>query len=630
MSTGARAPFAALALTSTAVMAVLKGFVALREASGGTLGLRVWNPDVQPALFVVRLAACVAETAALWIAVAAGASIATRWMPRARRPLQLAVAGLASLCAMLAVVDVQVYHVFHRFLDAALIDIGKGGGHGYIGPYAPPAAWAAFAIAPLAVVGLALGCVRAFREDVESLARLALHPVIAVLLVVGLASAARAAERWCGQGRGDFAHDPLLVLARSYVTLSSGTGDGDVTPEEAAALAPSPGAPPPPSPIKNVILVVWDGVPAAAMSLYGSPHRTTPELAKRTDTLVFDRFYSNATQSAPSALALFGSTYNDPTVYVTMSSYPRFPMPHAAPWLEKHGRRTYFVGDDGWTSLAEAYLKPAFQTALDAMSDWSRQPGTYPRPQFQVAASSYGLARRFINESGAEPFFITVWSSEAHPPFRAGECPEKFDVSRFPEIPPNRVDDYQRFLACCWREDHELAGLLADLEKSGKAASTLVIVTADHGCGWGQHGYFGYGAGLYDEITRVPFVLISPSLPRRGRSAAVGTHVDLWPTAAKLMGLPAHPEWQGRDLLEPAADGRTAYFSCLGEMGLRHDDWKYIWNHGKDSEELYDLKADPDERVNVGAAHPDLTRRYRRQLTALASYQSRRVRQAAH
>ena len=82
--------------------------------------------------------------------------------------------------------------------------------------------------------------------------------------------------------------------------------------------------------------------------------------------------------------------------------------------------------------------------------------------------------------------------------------------------------------------------------------------------------------------------------------------------------------------LDPNMFMNRWYKQHVNACRLRHDDWKYIWNHGKDSEELYDLKADPDERVNVGAAHPDLTRRYRRQLTALASYQSRRVRQAAH
>lgn len=301
-----RAPFAALGLTATAAVTACKAFVALREAAGGALGLRVWDPSSHPAVFVFRLALCNARTAALWVLIGVVAALSIGLAPGTRRGTQLAAAGLAAAAAMLAVVDVQIYHVFHRFLDAALIDIGRGGGHGYIEPYAPPVAWLAFVGLPLLVVGAAFGLVRAFREDLDGAARWVFHPVLGGALACVLWMAGGAAEKWCGQGRGDFAHDPLVVLARSYAVLARGGASGDVTPEEAARLAPEKVGPVPPGVVKNVVLVVWDGVPASALTVYGSAHRTTPVLASRTDALVFDRFYSNATQSAPSALALFG------------------------------------------------------------------------------------------------------------------------------------------------------------------------------------------------------------------------------------------------------------------------------------------------------------------------------------
>lgn len=621
----------AVALMVTAASAALKGIIALREATGGVLGLRVWDPGGQPALFFVRLAACVTQTAAVWL-VATGLLNAWARRPDApRRFIRLLATPCAVFATMLMVANVQVFHVFHRFLDAGLIIIGQGGGHGYIQPYATPGILIPFLLVPGLFGATTRFLAATWRDDLEAAARVVWHPVFLLVLVAALWSAGDAAERrWCGQGRGDFAHDPVVVFAQSCVVLLRGAPapGSDLTAAEVAALAPLPVTPPAPGPIKNVVLVVWDGVPAAALSIYGSPHRTTPELARRTDTLVFDRFHSNATQSAPSALALFGSTYNDPSVYVTTLAYPRFPVPHAATWLEGRGFETMFVGDDGWTSLGDTYLKP-FQVAVDAWTDWSRRPGQRERPRFQVAASSYGVARKLIAQAGDHPFFATIWSSEAHPPFRAGECPEHFDASKFPELSETKAGDYARFLACCWREDHELAGLLADLERSGQLAHTLVVVTADHGCGWGQHGYFGYGAGLYDEIVRVPLVLISPALAH-GRSAAVGTHVDLWPTVCRLLGVPANPEWQGRDLLEPAAAGRTAYFSCQGEMGLREGQWKYIWAHGRDAQELYDLTADPGEQANVAGAHADLAARFQRKLAALATYQSTLVRARSH
>ena len=153
----------------------------------------------------------------------------------------------------------------------------------------------------------------------------------------------------------------------------------------------------------------------------------------------------------------------------------------------------------------------------------------------------------------------------------------------------------------------------------------MSALTADHGYGWGEHGYWSYGVGVYDEIVRVPFILIWPGLKSYARRMPlVGGHVDMWPTLADLIGAQPHPEWQGRSLLGPyPADRRRAYFACIGQMGVREGRYKLIWKLEERRELLYDLDADPEELKDVAKAHPDVAARLRCQLIAWAREQRR-------
>ena len=86
---------------------------------------------------------------------------------------------------------------------------------------------------------------------------------------------------------------------------------------------------------------------------------------------------------------------------------------------------------------------------------------------------------------------------------------------------------------------------------------------------------------------------------------AIGSHVDLAPTIADLTGLPPSP-WQGRSLFDPARAPR-AYFYVAEDrfsLGVREDNWKYIFDLREGTEQLYDLDRDPTEQHNLAAENP--------------------------
>ena len=164
-----------------------------------------------------------------------------------------------------------------------------------------------------------------------------------------------------------------------------------------------------------------------------------------------------------------------------------------------------------------------------------------------------------------------------------------------------------------------LFGLLLDaLEKTGQAENTLVLYTSDHGDYAGAHGLWAKGVPSFHEGYNIPCVVRWPrgiANPGRRVDAFVST-TDFAPTFLDAAGVPASEvRMSGHSLLpwlrgEGPANWREAVFEQLNGVELYYTqrivmsrDYKYVYN-GFDYDELYDLKQDPHEMVNL--AFPDL------------------------
>src|SRR5690606_15626001 len=101
--------------------------------------------------------------------------------------------------------------------------------------------------------------------------------------------------------------------------------------------------------------------------------------------------------------------------------------------------------------------------------------------------------------------------------------------------------------------DAQLGRLLQTLDKLGLADNTVVVVTADHGEGLGDHGEATHGTTLYDSVLRVPLIVRAPAI--RPRTVAdVVRLVDIAPTVLGLLGIRT-----------PAADGVSLVGALNGQ-----------------------------------------------------------------
>lgn len=156
--------------------------------------------------------------------------------------------------------------------------------------------------------------------------------------------------------------------------------------------------------------------------------------------------------------------------------------------------------------------------------------------------------------------------------------------------------------------DAELAALRASLAALGLAESTVIVVTADHGEEFQDHGALLHGTHLYEEQVHVPLIVAGPGI-RPGTVENVAQHIDFLPTVARLLGVPPVAGLPGTDLLAAGArDGRAAVSETrhgvhtdgtgIELMSVRQGSWKLIQTPTLGRTELYDLATDPTERVN--------------------------------
>jgi arylsulfatase A-like enzyme len=446
-----------------------------------------------------------------------------------------------------------------------------------------------------------------------------------------------AAGRWRDRADHLIAESPHAALLgsclREVLGIHASTLDVPYGPEDLAdfelpvARPPALRLPLPGKAPRNVILLVLETTGTRYLSAYGSRYDTTPNLvAERRHTLAFDNFYSHVglTSNAMAALTLSIFPYMTWREYTV--EYPRLPGRTLAQLFKAQGHRTAFLhtGDLDYVNQ-RGFLE---DRGFDVIQDF-RDLGVGER------LSSWGgedrhlvdAMLRYVDQEKGRPFYVMAWTIQSHHPY--DPSPGQPLVDFFGEdLPP---DDYDlgRYLNTLREVDRQLGRLFEGLRARKLADDTLVVITGDHGEAFGDpHETWGHGFRLYDEGLKVPLLVWSPRLVKSGRHLpTIGSHVDVNPTVAHLAGLAPDPSWHGRSMLAPGRPPRAYFYAANDDylLGVREDQFKYIYNLTAGREELYDLSQDPDEQVNVAAEHPLKCQRLRQRVAAWREHEGRHM-----
>jgi hypothetical protein len=275
-------------------------------------------------------------------------------------------------------------------------------------------------------------------------------------------------------------------------------------------LAPAEGVPDAaPGEINRVVLITIDCFRYDAMTPTVTPNLT--RLATR--GLLFTRLYAGGSRTATSLPLMQRGAYN-----LT---------PIASILAEDKTSSTVVFGYHHSTledNVFHGYQTVKLPTAVD---------GRWRAPQVT------DLALADLRESsGAGKHLLWVHYFDAHGPRTPRVLPS--DIRRFAAIAGEEPDS-ALYLSELFFIDHEIGRLLSGIEQIPSAGATMILVTADHGEGFGSQNVYEHGGSAFEPIIHVPGILVAPGIAP-GTYDHVVSHRDVPGTILGAFGLVAsHP-----------------------------------------------------------------------------------------
>lgn len=347
--------------------------------------------------------------------------------------------------------------------------------------------------------------------------------------------------------------------------------------------------------VENVVLLTLDALRADHVSSYGYDRETTPNLDRfAAENVQFSNAYSVSTHTREAIPGLLTGRYPNACVdnsyelaadtiasYLRETEYTTGAF-HANPYVSRaYGFDRDFDTFDDDLYLGQHKLIALAQRAYDKIRN----------RHYARAGTINERALEFV-DSTEEPFFLWSHYMDPHGPYsppreyqtvfhdeyvgmkRAQKMYKRSAVSD----PDSITDDERQEMVNLYDEevryaDAQLGAFLNELEARGLLEETLVIITADHGDAFGEHGYYGHPRQLDEELLRVPLVVHHPDLSKAEVSVPA-SGVDIVPTVLEAAGVDAGT-LAGESLIEVADDsgaykGRVVFSQARGDS--RYDE----------------------------------------------------------
>jgi arylsulfatase A-like enzyme/tetratricopeptide (TPR) repeat protein len=365
----------------------------------------------------------------------------------------------------------------------------------------------------------------------------------------------------------------------------------------------------------NVLLITLDTVRADRLGSYGYRQAATPTLDRLAREGV--RFADATTQApltGPAHAALLTGVYPG---RLGIRDNGAAPLPR------------------GTATLASVLQKSGYQTAAFVAAFILGKPYGFDQgfDQFDARFDRFDARNKLVAERTADqvvspalewlgrtrrerPFFAWVHFYDAHAPYTPPPS-----NARLPKQPYDGEIAYV---------DSAVGKLVSKLEALGVLDRTLVVAIADHGESLGEHGEEDHGVFLYDSTLHIPWIMRLPGRDRAGTVVSEQVRaIDMMPTVLDALGVGAVPRLDGESVLgvvrgRPRANPPLSYaetwfpklhFGWSELRSARVGEWKFV---DAPRPELFDLRSDRPENVNVVQRQPGVAGRLHADLSAVA------------
>jgi arylsulfatase A-like enzyme len=379
----------------------------------------------------------------------------------------------------------------------------------------------------------------------------------------------------------------------------------------------------------DCLVVVLDALGARHLGCYGNPRPVSPRIdALAAGGVLFERAWAQTSWTLPSTASLMTGLFQ-----------------------ESHGvLRSDHALDEAAATLAEDFAAAGYETAafsqnpfVSARFGLAQGFGTFEEGLDEGPAFTDAVLAALRPAPGRRLRFVYAHFRRPHAPYDPEPAEREALVTpgysgpasggtqdihehnggARPLTAPDVAHLRELYEAGLATVDREVGRLLDALDP----ARTLVLVLADHGEAFAEHGLLGHNHSAFEEVVHVPSVWSHPALRGGRRVDTPVMSLDVRPTLAVLFGLRGDPQdWQGRPLTpelsgEPGPE-RTAIFSS---SRFRKLDWyggvtdgryKLVRSRRDGQEWLFDLQEDPHEQRHLGEQAPPAAARLRQVLDA--------------
>ncbi len=341
---------------------------------------------------------------------------------------------------------------------------------------------------------------------------------------------------------------------------------------------------------KDFLFIAIDTLRANRMSAYGYERPTSPRLAEWGERgRFFERAYSEGTNT--------GQTFASMQRSATRGGLYDESRPTMFGILKNAGYVTAQVNarrDDSW--LDGGMWTEYRRVILDGVDTKTHQKG---KPLWDGDKVTDEAIEYLSSLQPGTPHATWVHYLDPHAP-RRKMAPFDFGNSD--------GDKYDTEVAFA---DREVGRLLDWLRDTGRIENTIVVLMADHGESFGEHGMVQHGNRPYDEQAHVPLIVWAPGVAPARVAVPVST-VDIAPTVLAYLGQPAIPGAEGIDLLAGEVPARPIYVETprngvdvtFFAYSVTAGSWRLIYDVYGNTTELYDLATDPLELHNLADREP--------------------------
>lgn len=372
----------------------------------------------------------------------------------------------------------------------------------------------------------------------------------------------------------------------------------------------------------NLLFVLIDTMRADRLSAYGYDRETSPNIDALAATGV--RFAENLSQSSWTKTSMASLWTGSYPVRTGVTRSPQVISEDAwmpAEILQAAGFRTFAIWRNGW-------IRPAFGFSQGFEIYHSPRAGPIPasvrreRPAVSIVGTDQDTifsAMEFLRSHGNERWFLYLHLMDVHQ-YVYDEESALFGTS-YSDIYDNSIH---------W-VDRVLSSLIAELDARGLREKTLIVLAADHGEAFGEHGREGHARDVYGEVTTTPLIISFPfRLEPEVVVEAPTENVDIWPTLLDMLGLPPLDDADGRSRLPeilaaargvPAPEHAAPRFAHIDQAWARSGrparpmvsvsdgPFRLFRREGAGTPELYDRSVDRYEQVDLASERPEVLAR---------------------